>query len=266
VLRAWGACAGGAWTAPHVDFCGVDSTLYAVSGEKLWVLGPPESSAAFHALFTRPRATARIRFDARERRAMEAHGIRVVHQRADELVYVPSGWVHMVKHLTDTVCFGHSYLRPWRMGELMQYAQRYGLDTARRCIHVAAVVRRWSSAAWQAEWGLSHAYVEAVRKRWATLLRRAAGPDAAHASADVCDPHDADARPSMVDSSVTAAAESDGSASSATDSAKRPRKRKRVEQSSGALVLLAESALVPAAAVTGRDERRELRPKLHAAP
>lgn len=142
-----------------------------MSGEKLWVIGPPESAIEFHRLFTDPRKTARIRFSEQERECMAEHQIRVVHQRADEMVYVPAGWLHMVKHLTDTVSFGNSYLRPWRMGALLSYVRTHGAGTTRRSINLPELMRRWESAWWQREWGLSHAQVNEVAQAWATQLR-----------------------------------------------------------------------------------------------
>ena len=164
---------GGSYTAPHLDYYGADAFLYQVSGEKLWLCAPPDQKAAFDALLRQRDKAAGARFTSTEKACMERHHIRAVHQRPGVAVYMPSGWPHAVKNLTDVVSFGNSYLRPWSFGALCAYLHRAGdLEVASRLVHVAGVARAWMDPQRQREWGITDDARRAVSVKWARLLRR----------------------------------------------------------------------------------------------
>lgn len=97
------------YTPPHIDFMGVDSWLQVVSGVKLWVVAPPQSAAAFSALFDTSVSTANFR--AEEWKVFNDIGGIAYLQSAGDVIVIPGGWPHFVYNLTPTVAFGGSHLR-----------------------------------------------------------------------------------------------------------------------------------------------------------
>jgi ribosomal protein L16 Arg81 hydroxylase len=166
------SCVGGSYTAPHLDFYGADAYVYLVSGEKLWILAPPEKVREFDAMFKNDQKAATIRFTKEQKQYMLRHQIRVVHQKAGDIIFISGGWPHLVKNLTDTVSFGNSYLRPWRMEYFFDFLKMYGLDQAQTLVNVKGVVREWMTTERQREWGLSSSYVQEVMQKWAPFIRR----------------------------------------------------------------------------------------------
>lgn len=162
---------GGSYTAPHVDFFGSDAYLYLVSGEKLWFLAPAEKEAEFDALFKNEKHAATIRLTKEQKVYMRQHRMRVIHQHAGEIVFVPGGWPHMVKNLSDTVSFGNSYLRPWKMHLFLEFVRRHGLTYASRLINAVGVIRAWMDDDQQRKWGVTSDEVERVMKRWGTWIK-----------------------------------------------------------------------------------------------
>jgi ribosomal protein L16 Arg81 hydroxylase len=173
------ACAtGGSYTAPHVDFYGADAFLHLVSGEKLWLLAPPEKEAEFLQLFQRPQRGATIRLSKADTLRMAQHRMRVIHQRAGEAVFVPGGWAHMVKNLSATVSFGNSYLRPWRLPALLAFVRQQGLAQASRLVDVVGVVRAWMDETRQREWGVSADEAALVLRQWGAWIKAHVVPGA----------------------------------------------------------------------------------------
>jgi hypothetical protein len=149
----------GSFTPTHTDWYGCDAYVQLVEGEKVWYLAPPRADAVFRQLFDEHGGTdtsasastdaqstvtaasaaaeepeAKRRKPARPVKAVKVskankdmttimlrHGIHAVHQRAGDILYVPGGWTHAVKNLTDTVAFGGSYLREWNWPAMINY-------------------------------------------------------------------------------------------------------------------------------------------------
>jgi hypothetical protein len=155
-----------------VDFYGADAYLYLVSGEKLWMMAPPEKLKEFNAMFKQQNKAATIRFTKAEKLYMRRHQIRVIHQHAGDVVFLSAGWPHMVKNLTDTVSFGNSYLRPWKIHNFFSFLQEYGLEQASRLVNVREVVRRWMDKEQQREWGIAPAEVIQITRRWGGWIRK----------------------------------------------------------------------------------------------
>jgi JmjC domain, hydroxylase len=154
-----------------VDFYGADAYIYLVSGEKLWIYAPPEKAKEFDAMFKRPHKAATIRLTKAEKAYMQQHHIRVIHQRADEVVFLNGGWPHMVKNLTDTVAFGNSYVRPWKMDAFLRFLKQYGVEQASRLVNVIEVVQRWADDRRRREWGVTPGEYEAVMRKWGSWIR-----------------------------------------------------------------------------------------------
>lgn len=111
----------GSYTSVHYDWFGTDGYLQLVEGEKLWWLAPPESQAEFRALFSDNGNVNVTRLSKKATQQLVDMGAHAIVQRAGDMIFVPGGWVHCVKNLTDTVAFGGSYFRAWKLPYLIQY-------------------------------------------------------------------------------------------------------------------------------------------------
>jgi hypothetical protein len=165
-------CSAGSYTAPHVDFYGTDAYLYLVSGEKLWLLAPPEETKAFMRLFKRDERGATIRLSKQERELMEQHHMSFIHQRAEDVVFVPAGWPHMVKNLSATVSFGNSYLRPWNMPRFLAFVKKQGLEDCASQLNVRGIIEAWLSDERQREWGVTREQAQHVMDKWGSWIQK----------------------------------------------------------------------------------------------
>lgn len=120
----------GSYTAPHYDFFGMDGYLQLVEGEKLWWFAPLSSEAAFRSHFDDANisVTSPTKDKTQRLAAMQAFAI---HQRAGDLVFVPGGWIHCVKNLTNTVSYGGSYLRAWKLPVTLLHLMSTSAEDAR---------------------------------------------------------------------------------------------------------------------------------------
>ena len=144
----------GSFTAVHSDWYGADGYLQLQQGEKIWYLAPPEHEAEFRRLLDGDAATGNssgTRKTVCVSRSSKAHtdalirsGVHVIHQRAGDVVFVPGGWLHAVKNLTDTVAFGGNYLRGWKLPALIRWARIAGahsVSSATTPVNVAGIFR-----------------------------------------------------------------------------------------------------------------------------
>jgi len=137
----------GSFTAVHSDWYGADAYLQLQQGEKLWYLAPPEHESAFRRLFQGTKASKTVSVTSASKAhsdEMLRHGVHAVHQKAGDIIFVPGGWLHAVKNLTDTVAFGSNYLRGWKLPTLVRWAHKEGaasVDSATRPINVAGIFR-----------------------------------------------------------------------------------------------------------------------------
>ena len=147
----------GSFTAVHSDWYGADAYLQLQQGEKIWYLAPPENEVEFRRLFGTGEGDATTSANSRKRKTVgvscssKAHtealirnGVHVVHQRAGDVIFVPGGWLHAVKNLTDTVAFGSNYLRGWKLPALIRWARTAGassVSSATMPVNVAGIFR-----------------------------------------------------------------------------------------------------------------------------
>jgi hypothetical protein len=157
------------WTRPHVDTAGDSVWQLLVEGEKLWVLARPEKKDAMKAQFHKDRTIRWSQFETTDRDWLVDNRCLQILQRAGDLLYIPSGWVHMVCHLTDTIAINSNLLHGWDFasavdaldfgrfdeGEWGMYEAAYRLAVA----PTAAVGLRWDEAETRAVW-------ERKRQQW----------------------------------------------------------------------------------------------------
>jgi hypothetical protein len=146
-----------------VELCALDTYSHLVEGEKLWFLAPPESEADFRALFDgrAPLDFSPADFDAHHRLSVTA-----VHQRAGDALYIPGGWVSVAQSLTLTVSFGSVYLRPWKLGRALDFAESANQHGLEEQINLRGIVEN----AEDARWGLSEEERKQVGERWEEVL------------------------------------------------------------------------------------------------
>lgn len=136
----------GSFTAAHSDWYGADAYLQLQQGEKIWYLAPPEHEAAFRRLFhgEGKNTVCVSRSSKAHTETLIRSGVHVVHQRPGDIIFVPGGWVHAVKNLTDTVAFGSNYLRGWKLPALIRWARTAGahsVSSATMPVNVAGIYR-----------------------------------------------------------------------------------------------------------------------------
>ena len=132
---------------------------------------PPEKETEFDALFKNENHAATIRLSKAQKLYMKQHRMRVIHQRAGDIVFVPGGWPHMVKNLTDTVSFGNSFLRPWKMYDFVAFVRQHGLAYASRLVNAVGVIRAWMDEDRQREWGVSSDDADRVMRKWGAWIK-----------------------------------------------------------------------------------------------
>jgi len=132
------------WTRPHVDK-GMDSTWQMlVEGEKLWLLARPEKKEAMKVHFNDQRTVHWSQLELSDKDFLVDNRCLMVLQKAGDLLYIPAGWPHMVKHLTDTMAINSNVLHGWDFasaisrlefarfdeGEMASYEAAYSLAVA----------------------------------------------------------------------------------------------------------------------------------------
>jgi hypothetical protein len=191
----------GSFTPAHVDWYGASAFLQLQEGEKLWWLAPPEREAEFRALFenevpvprakpTQPqwhvsprhaKAVSVTQCDAARTERMLALGVQAIHQRAGDVVFIPSGWPHAVKNLTDTVAFGNNYIYAWGLPQLISWRRQHPTQQQPFSVPaLAALVEGDIDAAKLETLGVRADELRAVIEAWAHPARpRKRGSDAA---------------------------------------------------------------------------------------
>jgi hypothetical protein len=99
------------WSSPHIDPGGDSTWTMELEGSKLWVLARPEVSTAFMNHFNRP--VVWKQWTKEDRKFLIDNKCLMILQRPGDIIYVPHGWPHMVKHLSDTLAFNSSVLNGW---------------------------------------------------------------------------------------------------------------------------------------------------------
>lgn len=117
------------YSPSHTDFNGFAAGCLLQAGEKLWLYGRPEQYDAFMRAYPPDRTVAWTNLHAKVNvDVIEAHKFGIIHQRAGEFIYMPSGWPHAVYNITSNILIGFSQLHPWNLNSLVAHI-RTNVDT-----------------------------------------------------------------------------------------------------------------------------------------
>jgi hypothetical protein len=156
----------GSFTAAHTDYYGAEAYIYLVEGKKLWFMAPPESKDVFMKELFKHNVPCSTPSKERTQAYKDA-GIQAVIQNAGDTVFVPSGWVHCVKNLTDTIAIGHSYIRPWSLKHTLTYLEQQGEDEerAKSIFNIDGIF----ATVMEGNWGLFQEELTDIQERWQRL-------------------------------------------------------------------------------------------------
>jgi len=108
------------WTRPHVDKAGDSVWQLMIEGEKRWMLGRPETKEAMKAMFHKHKTVSWTRWKEEERKFLQDYRCVMVVTKPGDIIYIPAGWVHMVKHITDTLSLNSNMLYGWSLGRCLR--------------------------------------------------------------------------------------------------------------------------------------------------
>ncbi|EDV54797.1 jmjC domain-containing protein 4 homolog [Drosophila erecta] len=92
------------WTSYHADVFGSFSWSTNIVGLKKWLIMPPGEELKLNDRLGNPPFSI-------DEKMLDEHHVRyyTINQRANEAVFVPSGWFHQVWNLTDTISVNHNW-------------------------------------------------------------------------------------------------------------------------------------------------------------
>jgi hypothetical protein len=170
-------------THAHVDKLGVGAACFLAGGVKVWLIAPPERTKAFHALFPDSQCIPWADLGRPQwQETMTQQGVTLVVHRADELLWLPSGWPHAVFHVTRTTMISCSVVLPHSLPTLLSYVED-GDDHSQ--LDLPALMRALQSHPLSV--GVTQADADAAAKRCAAALKlslkakKAAAPASAQA-------------------------------------------------------------------------------------
>lgn len=105
----------GSWTSYHSDVFGSFSWSTNIMGHKKWlIMSPGEELKLADRLGNVP-------FSIYEQ-MLDEHGVEyyTINQKANEAVFVPSGWFHQVWNLTDTISVNHNWFNACNIATVWQ--------------------------------------------------------------------------------------------------------------------------------------------------
>jgi hypothetical protein len=149
------------WTPVHIDNGGDSTWSMAIEGFKVWIFGRPEDKVAFAKHFNRPFAWIQLR--PPDRHFLTSHHCIMIHQRPGDIIYVPRGWPHMVKHLTDTLSINSSMLNGWDAADALS-AMDFNRWTREEWSMFTAAYER--AQVWTSKMMLTHADLTRLTEVW----------------------------------------------------------------------------------------------------
>ena len=103
------------YTRPHVDDGGDSTWSMLIEGQKLWLLARPEHKDDFRQHFPDDRVIAWWSWSSADKQFLLSRDVLMVVQRPGDLLYIPYGWVHTVKHLSNTLALNGAILHGWNL-------------------------------------------------------------------------------------------------------------------------------------------------------
>ena len=103
------------YTRPHVDDGGDSTWSMLLEGQKLWLLARPECKDDFRRHFPDDRLIRWYQWTPADKKFFVDYDVMMVTQRPGDVIYVPYGWVHTVKHLSNTLAFNGAILHGWNL-------------------------------------------------------------------------------------------------------------------------------------------------------
>ena len=103
------------FTRPHVDDGGDSTWSMLLEGQKLWLLARPERKDEFRNYFSDDRVIRWYQWTTADKQFLCDSDVLMVVQRSGDMIYVPYGWVHTVKHLSNTLALNAAILHGWNL-------------------------------------------------------------------------------------------------------------------------------------------------------
>ncbi|XP_017067900.2 2-oxoglutarate and iron-dependent oxygenase JMJD4 homolog [Drosophila eugracilis] len=103
------------WTSYHADVFGSFSWSTNIVGLKKWLIMPPGEELKLNDRLGNPPFSI-------DEKLLDEHNVRyyTINQRANEAVFVPSGWFHQVWNLTDTISINHNWFNACNISMVWQ--------------------------------------------------------------------------------------------------------------------------------------------------
>ncbi|XP_017132631.1 2-oxoglutarate and iron-dependent oxygenase JMJD4 homolog [Drosophila elegans] len=103
------------WTSYHSDVFGSFSWSTNIVGLKKWIIMPPGEELKLNDRLGNPPFSI-------DEQMLDEHNVRyyTIDQRANEAVFVPSGWFHQVWNLTDTISVNHNWFNACNISMVWQ--------------------------------------------------------------------------------------------------------------------------------------------------
>ncbi|XP_016945778.3 2-oxoglutarate and iron-dependent oxygenase JMJD4 homolog [Drosophila suzukii] len=103
------------WTSYHADVFGSFSWSTNIVGLKKWLIMPPGEELKLNDRLGNPPFSI-------DEKMLDEHNVRyyTINQRANEAVFVPSGWFHQVWNLTDTISINHNWFNACNIAMVWQ--------------------------------------------------------------------------------------------------------------------------------------------------
>jgi ribosomal protein L16 Arg81 hydroxylase len=142
---------------------------------KLWILAPGREKETFNELFGSSQGVNVTKGNEQRTAKMVNHQFHCILQQPGDLVFIPGGWWHCVKNLTDTMGFGGSFLRPWCLSSTIEYAESVGPNIARSIFDIDAIFAQFAEES-TANLGITDKVKAEIIQQWTDMIRRKRWP------------------------------------------------------------------------------------------
>ena len=127
------------YTALHIDHGDESVWQLLLEGQKLWVVGRPERASEMYAALPSERTVAWKRdTDGVEAWVVDQRTMVIV-QNAGDIVYLPRGWPHVVRHYSDTLAISCSMLHAWDFADALRDQHFTALSASEYALYQSAM-------------------------------------------------------------------------------------------------------------------------------